>query len=152
MKPIRGVIAAACATNLLLAGGVALAAERGSAQEAKAMLERAVTAIKADETKALAAFNHGESGFRDRDLYVFCAKNNGTVDAHVDPTQIGRKLQDLYDVDGVAFGQEMMAVAQQGAIKAIAYMWPRPDSHVPAQKVSFVTRVADQICGVGYYK
>jgi signal transduction histidine kinase len=148
----QSVMVAACGVMLLLAGNSMFAGERGSAEEARAMLERAVAAVKSDEAKALAEFNRGEGGFRDRDLYVFCARSNGTVDAHLDPTQIGRKLQDLYDVDGVAFGQEMMAVAREGTISAIAYMWPRPGSKTPAEKVSFVTRVADQICGVGYYK
>jgi signal transduction histidine kinase len=143
---------AACAMLLLLAVVPALAEESGSATDAKAMLERAVAAVKTDETKALAAFNSGSGGFKDRDLYVFCARRDGRVDAHIDPTQLGRDLRDLYDVDGVAFGQEMLAIAQDGDIKAVSYMWPKPNSRVPAQKVSFVTRVADQICGVGYYK
>jgi signal transduction histidine kinase len=137
---------------LTLAGRMSFAAEQGSAEEARAMLQRAVAALRSDEPKALAAFNHGEAGFRDRDLYVFCARSNGTVDAHVDPSQIGRKFQDLYDVDGVAFGQQMLAIAQDGVIKAISYMWPKPGSRTPAPKVSFVTRVGDQVCGVGYYK
>ncbi len=116
------------------------------------MLERAVVAVKADEARALAEFNRGAGGFKDRDLYVFCARSDGRVDAHVDPAQIGRNFRDLYDIDGVAFGQEMLAVAQAGDIKAVSYMWARPGSHAPAPKVSFVTRVADQVCGVGYYK
>ena len=47
--------------------------EFGTAEEAKAMLARAVTAVKKDERKALAMFNNGASGFKDRDLYVLCA-------------------------------------------------------------------------------
>ena len=123
----------------------------GTADEAKALLARAVAAIKADEAKALASFRSGSEGFTDRDLYVFCARRDGTVDAHIDPKQIGHKLQDLYDKMGVAFGHEMMAVAQEGQVDTVAYMWPRPGSPVPVHKVSFVTQVADQICGVGYY-
>ena len=49
------------------------AAEYGTADEARAMLERAVAAVKSDKAKALDMFNRGEDGFRDRDLYVFCA-------------------------------------------------------------------------------
>lgn len=60
------------------------------------MLERAVAAVKADEAKALAAFRSGSDGFRDRDLYVFCARLDGTVDAHIDPQQIGRNIRELY--------------------------------------------------------
>jgi hypothetical protein len=49
------------------------AAEYGTADEAKAMLERAVVAVKEDKAKAVDMFNKGEGGFKDRDLYVFCA-------------------------------------------------------------------------------
>jgi hypothetical protein len=49
------------------------AADFGTAEEAKAMLERAVTAVKEDKAKALDMFNNGEGGFKDRDLYVWCA-------------------------------------------------------------------------------
>ena len=45
----------------------------GTADEAKAMLMKAVAAVKADKAKALDMFNKGEGGFLDRDLYVFCA-------------------------------------------------------------------------------
>jgi signal transduction histidine kinase len=152
MKTSHGVAAAAGLTLLLAAAGVAQAQGRASAADAKAMLERAVAAVKTNESAALAAFSHGDAGFKDRDLYVFCARTDGKVDAHIDPTQLGRNIKDQYDVDGVAFGQEMMAIATAGEIKAVSYMWPEPGSHVPMQKVSFVTRVADQMCGVGYYK
>ena len=152
MNTALRTVSAACAMVLLLAAVPVRAEESGSATDAKAMLERAVAAVKMDEAKALAAFNSGSGGFKDRDLYVFCARRDGRVDAHIDPTQIGRDLRDLYDVDGVAFGQEMLAIAQEGDIKAVSYMWPKPGSRAPAQKVSFVTRAADQVCGVGYYK
>src|SRR6266513_1522838 len=45
---------------------------QGTAAEAKAMLDKAVAAVKADKTKALDMFNKGEAGFLDRDLYPFC--------------------------------------------------------------------------------
>jgi hypothetical protein len=44
-----------------------------SAEEARAMLDRAVTALKANEAAALKAFNDEKNkNFRDRDLYIFC--------------------------------------------------------------------------------
>ena len=59
------------------------AAEFGTAEEAKAMLERAVAAVKEDKAKALDMFNKGEGGFKDRDLYVFCANaSDGIITAH----------------------------------------------------------------------
>lgn len=152
MKASRERVAAAGVALLLLSGGSGLAEGKAAAADAKAMLERAVAAVKANEDTALAAFSRGSDGFKDRDLYVFCARNDGKVDAHINSAQIGRNIKDLFDVDGVAFGQEMMAVATDGEIKAVSYMWPEPGSHVPTAKISFVTRVADQMCGVGYYK
>jgi signal transduction histidine kinase len=152
MNQARDFAGAAIIAGVLLTGGSAWAEDKGSAQSARAMLERAVAAIKVDEPKALADFKTGAGGFRDHDLYVFCARRDGKVDAHIDPAQIGRNIKDLYDIDGVAFGQEMMAIARENEIKAISYMWPEPDSHVPVNKVTFFTRVSDQVCGVGYYK
>jgi signal transduction histidine kinase len=151
MNISRGCVAVAIVAGFL-AGGSARADEKGSPQSARAMLERAVVAVKADTPKALADFRTGANGFRDHDLYVFCARLDGKVDAHIDPTQIGRNIKDLYDVDGVAFGQELMALAREGEIKAISYMWPEPESHTPVDKVTFFTRVDGQVCGVGYYK
>ena len=60
-----------------------LAADFGTAEEAKAMLERAVAAVKEDKAKALDMFNKGEGGFKDRDLYVWCANaSDGILTAH----------------------------------------------------------------------
>ena len=50
-----------------------MAIQYGTAEEAKAMLEKAVAAVKENKAKALDMFNKGEGGFKDRDLYVFCA-------------------------------------------------------------------------------
>jgi hypothetical protein len=142
----------------LLAGLVALAAstaaaaqsERGTAQEARAMLERAVEAVKADKTKALEAFNAEDGGFRDRDLYVFCVNAaDGVETAH--PTHKGSRIVDPKDANGFAFGEAIMETATEGEIKEVAYMWPRPGSEEPAKKTTYVSKVDDQICAVGFY-
>jgi signal transduction histidine kinase len=128
-------------------------AEFGSADEAKAMLEKAVTAIKADKAKALAAFNAGSDGFKDRDLYPFCANaGDQAMTAHPSPAVKAMKMSEIKDKNNFALGAEMLKVAAEGKISEVAYMWPRPGSEAPVQKVSFVTKVADQVCGVGYYK
>ena len=47
----------------------------------------------------------------------------------------------------------MMQAAKPDAIAEVSYFWPRPGADTtPVEKISFVTRVASQICGVGYYK
>ena len=133
-----------------LAAGSAGAAEFGSAKEARAMLDRAVADLRKDKAGALARFNKGESGYKDRDLYPFCASLDGTTTAH--PTMVGKNLKELKDKKGKAFGQEMFKVAQEGKVAEVTYLWPKPGQAEPVQKVSYVTRVGDQVCGVGYYK
>jgi len=125
--------------------------EYGTAEEARGMLERAVVAVKQDKAKALEMFNDENGEFRDRDLYVFCAnESDGIETAH--PTHKGFKLLEMKDANGFAFGREIMRMAETGTISEVAYMWPRPGSDIPVKKITYVTKVTDQICGVGYYK
>jgi hypothetical protein len=44
---------------------------QGTATEAKAMLEKAAAALKADQAKTLDTINKGEGGFLDRDTSAF---------------------------------------------------------------------------------
>ena len=122
----------------------------GTSEEAKAMLERAVAALKADKDGALAKFTKGEGGFKDRDLYPFCGGPDGNFTAH--PKLLGKSLKDLKDKAGKPLGQEIYASAKEGKITEVSYMWPRPDGTEPVQKISYVTKVGDQVCAVGYYK
>ena len=130
--------------------GTAIAAEYGTPAEAKAMLEKAVVAVKADKAKALEMFTKGEGGFKDRDLYPYCGGPDGNFTAH--PTLVGKSLKDLKDKAGKPLGVEVYAVAKDGSIAEVSYMWPRPGQTDPVAKVVFVTKVADQVCAVGYYK
>ena len=131
----------------------ATAGKGGSAEEAKAMLERAVVAIKADKTAALKAFTVGTEGFKDRDLYVFCGDPDGMVSAHgASPALVGTDLRKIIDRTGKKLGEAIYAVAMMGKISTVAYMWPRPGESKAVAKSSYVTKVGDQVCGVGHYK
>src|SRR5512141_620012 len=126
------------------------AASFGTAEEARAMLERAATAVKANKANALAKFTKGEGGFKDRDLYPYCGGPDGNFTAH--PTLVGKSLKELKDKAGKSFGQEIYAVAKEGAVSEVSYMWPRPGSTDLVQKIALVTKAGDQVCAVGYYK
>jgi hypothetical protein len=127
------------------------ASPSGTADEARALLDKAVAVLRADKAQALKMFNNGEGGFKDRDLYVSCANaSDGVVTAH--PTWKGGQLRDLKDERGFAFGEEIMRRATEGKVSKITYLWPRPGSDTPAEKTAFFTKIGDQICGVGYYK
>ena len=151
----RTTLIAAAALTAMALPGVALAqpAQFGSAAEARAMLDKATAAVRADKAKALASFNAGASGgFRDRDLYPFCANaSDGMFTAH--PTLTGKPVRDLKDSTGRNFGEDILrAGTAEGTVNEVAYSFPRPGGGDPAPKVSYVTKVTDQICGVGYYK
>src|SRR5262249_50849395 len=121
-------------------------AEFGSEKEARAMLDRAVAALKENKEKALEMFNKGDGGFRDRDLYVFCANaSDGVLTAH--PYLKGEQLQDIVGKKGFPLGKEIMRTAAEGKISEVSYWWPRPGSDKPLEKHTFYTKVVGQNCG-----
>lgn len=134
----------------LLATTSAYAAEFGTADEAKAMLDRAVKELKTDKQAALQKFTKGEDGFKDRDLYPYCGGADGMFTAH--PSLVGKSLRDLKDKAGKPIGEEIYKTAKEGKVSQISYMWPRPGQTDPVPKVGFITKVGDQVCVVGYYK
>lgn len=144
------VLAGALCLLVVAAAGAEGKAQFGSAAEAKAMLDKAVAEIKKNKAAALAKFTKGEGGFKDRDLYPFCGGADGNFTAH--PTLAGKSLKGLKDKAGKALGEEIYKVAKEGAVSEVNYMWPRPGSDAPVQKVTYVTKVGDQVCAVGYYK
>jgi signal transduction histidine kinase len=108
-----------------------------------------VDAVKKDKSDALSKFNSGVDGFKDRDLYVFCIGPDGVATAG--PTK-GQNMKTFKDKSGKMLGQELINAAKEGSMNRVEYMWPRPGTTEAMQKVSFVTKVDDQVCGVGYYK
>ena len=121
-----------------------------TADEAKALLEKAVAAVKDDKAKALEMFQTGEGGFKVKDLYVWCANaSDGILTAH--PTNKGKELRDIKGKQGAPFGEVIMQNAAEGTIKETTYWWPRPGSDTPLEKTTYYTKAGDQVCGVGYY-
>lgn len=117
------------------------------------MLEKVVVAVKMDKAKALSMFNKGEGGFKDRDLQPFCFDvTDGKIVSSTHPSLLGTDVRSLKDKTDKTFGQELHNAAADGLITEVSYMFPRPGEDVPVQKVSFVTRVSDLGCGVGYFE
>ncbi len=114
------------------------------------MLDSAVVAVQENQAEALAMFAKGEGGFKDRDLYPFCGGPDGNFSAH--PSLTGKSLKDLKDKAGAPLGEEIYKSATEGEVSEVSYMWPRPDTTEPVQKITFVTKIGDQVCAVGYYQ
>jgi hypothetical protein len=154
---ITAVSALLCSAFFLSGATFAQQGQLGTALEARAMLDKAVAALKVDRDVALGMINKGEGGFKDRDLYPFCVRlSDGkalATGAVVPP--IGTDQRTLKDPTGKAFGLELYAAGQkpEGQITEVSYMFPKPGTTAPSvPKVAFVTRVGDLGCGVGYYK
>ena len=125
---------------------------KGTPEEAKALLARAVQAVQKDgEKKALASFSDVKGPFVDRDLYVFCFDAKHKITAHRDPARLGTDVATLKDEDGKAFGNEMIAASAKGE-GTVEYKWMNPVSHEVEPKISFVKKAGNQTCGVGAYK
>lgn len=99
---------------------------------------------------ALAKFQKGESGFKDRDLYVFCIGPDGTWSAH--PDLKGQRVKDWVTAAGKAPAEEMFNEAKEGKISELSYLFHRPGAtkHEDVPKVTYFTKVGGQVCGVGY--
>lgn len=153
---VRTFMIGAVSVAALTLSAAAFAQQGGTAEEARAMLDKAVAAVKADQAVALAMFNKGEGGFLDRDLYPFCFRiGDGKQVAGPKAVLAGTDVRTLKDATGKTYGQEIYAAWQkpEGQISEVSYSFPRPGTTAPpVAKVSFVTRVGDLGCGVGYYK
>ena len=150
---LRRLMTGAFATLVMAVATAALAQQFGSAAEAKAMLEKAVAELKSNEAAALAKFNKGEGGFKDRDLYVFCYDmGTGKFTAHVNPALLGTDVKALKEKDGSPLGEKVFNATKPGTISTVSYNFPKPGTTDPVAKESYVTQVGNQGCGVGYYK
>lgn len=143
------------ALTLTLGAATANAQQSGTAAEAKAMLDKAVTALKANEASALAGFNDkGNKDFHDRDLYVFCYDmTNGHFTAHPNAALMGTDVRALRVKDD-PLGQKIFDTveASSGTVGTVDYNFPKPGTTDPVPKQSYVTMVGNEGCGVGYCK
>ena len=154
----RNLFASALAVLVLLGcGGLANAQQSGTPAEAKAMFERAVAALKTEfKATALSEFNDKNNNkFHDRDLYVFCMNmSDGKITATANQALIGTDIRTLKAKDD-PFGQRIydaMKGTPEESVATVDYNFPKPGTTEYVPKQSFVTRVGDQGCGVGYYK
>ena len=68
------------------------------------------------------------------------------------PELQGQDLGDNKDPNGKRLFMEFVNTVKRDGAGFVNYMWPKPGSTTPAKKVSLVTKVGDQVCGVGYYQ
>ena len=127
------------------------AAERGTPDEAKAMLAKAVAHYKdVGRDRALSDFSKKQAPFGDRDLYVFCIGPGDVLSANGGfPSLVGGSVDVLKDANGKPLGKSLVDAAAHGG--SLEYPMMNPATRRAETKVSFVEKVGTDVCGVGAF-
>jgi signal transduction histidine kinase len=149
MKRFKAMMLAILAMGLC---ATAVAAERGSLDDAKAMVKKARAYIREQGAdKAFAEISDQKGKFIDRDIYVFVYDKAGVSLAHGgNPKLVGKNLVDLRDTDGVYFIKGMLDVAQKGP-GTLKYRWVNPVTKAVEPKVGYVEMEGNVMVGSGVY-
>ena len=126
-----------------------------TAEEAKALAERAVAHIRAvGRDQAFADFSRPDGGFVDGDLYVFCQDVSGVVVAHGgNPKLVGRNMAGGRGPDGRLANVEINQLGLSQGSGWLEFRWPNPATKRIELKAAYVMKVDDHtVCGSGYYK
>jgi hypothetical protein len=141
---------------MLLWTSASEAQQLGTAEQASAMLDRAINALKTNESTALDEFNDpNNKQFHERDLYVFCYDmSDGKITAYESPALLNVDIRTLALKDDPVGKRvyEALQRAQEGSIITIDYKLPKPGTTEPVPKQTVETRIGNQGCGVTYYK
>lgn len=149
-KLINGIVLGLCA---LAFNAAALAADKGSADEAVAMVKKGVAFVKANgKDKAFAEFSNLQGQFVDRDLYIMVYDMQGINKAHGSNHKlIGKNLLEIKDADGKYIVKGLIEVANKGK-GWFDYKWPNGVTKAVESKSTYVEKVEDVLIGVGIYK
>ena len=136
----------------------AMAEDKGTPEQAKAMVEKAIAHMKENGSQAtIDEVNDTTSTmFKDRDLYVFIITRDdkGTFVGHgAKPVLIGKNLIGLKDVKGSPLVKNFIEMVDENGEGWVDYYWPHPLTKKTAAKSSFVKAFDDKLLvGVGVYK
>jgi cytochrome c len=128
----------------------------GTVEQARAMLDRAISALRSNEAEALSEFNDpNNKQFHERDLYVFCYDvSDGKITAYESPALLNIDVRTLALKDDPIGKRayEALESAPEGSLVTIDYKFPKPGTTEPVPKQTLETRISNQGCGVTYYK
>lgn len=116
------VLSFAIGTPVLAAG------ERGTPDEAKALVKKAIAHFKTSgQDKTMAALNDPKGAFIDRDLYVFVHDDEGVYYAIAPkPAFIGKNMSEVKDANGKYIVKEQMEKLKTADSMWQEYDWQNP--------------------------
>jgi len=127
---------------------------QGSADEARALVDRAMALIKSRGLSAAAqTFHAKDGGFLDRDLYIFVVDRQGAYRVHgAKPAMEGKRVHEVPGINGDKFVKDAWTTAP-GAGGWIDYDIVNPGTGVVQPKASFVVQLdQQQLVGCGVYR
>jgi signal transduction histidine kinase len=153
---MKKVLALVMAVFFMAGVGAAMAEDKGTPDEAKAMVKKAVAYMKeVGKEKALAEFNNPKGKFIYKDLYVWATAMDGTNLSHpYTPALIGKNMYNLKDADGKFFVQERINILKTKPSGTIEYRWTNQNSKKVEQKVAYFETVPGMnlFLNCAYYK
>ncbi len=150
---MKKVLVFAMAIMFLASVGVAVAQDKGTPAEAKAMVKKAVAFMKeVGKEKTLAEVNNPKGKFIYKDLYVFVIDMDGVELAHpFTPALIGKNLMNMKDADGKSYVKERASIAKEKGSGTIDYRWSNPQTKKVEKKQAYFEVVDNMIINCGYY-
>ncbi len=139
---------------LLTAFGVSQAADRGTANEAKAMVKKAVAYYNQNgQENAFREFNNPRGRFVVKDLYIWVLDMQGNCIAHeANPKLMGKNFKGLKDADGKPFIKEIIDIADKKGSGWVDYKWTHPETKNVEKKSSYFEKARSTIIICGFYK
>ncbi len=125
---------------------------QGTAEEAAAMVSRALEHYRNQGSAALRDFNAASGLFIDRDLYLFGIDDDGVYRVFGgQPAKVNTRMQDVKGVDGAELVRKVKAAVAQGG-GWVEYDFRNPTTDKLQPKMSYVMRCGDINLGCGVYK
>lgn len=151
-KALKFAVAAAALLAVSLSA-FAADVERGSPEEAVAMVQKARAVLKKEgKDKLIAEVNNPAGQFVKKDMYVFIHNLDGLCVAHGgNPKLVGKNLIDLKDATGYEMVKKFVEVAKDKNKGWVEYKWMNKASKEVEKKSTYLEKDGDLILSVGVY-
>ena len=125
--------------------------QAGSADEAKALGEKAVALIAAEGEKACPLLSDPKGEYVKGDMYVTVLDPQDVVRANINPKLVGMNMWESADPDGVKFTQEAIKIGQTAGSGWQKYRFTNPVSKKIEPKQTWVQKAGDFVTLCGFY-
>lgn len=126
---------------------------RASAEQAKALLDKAAADLAKDEQATIQSINSLQGGFLQDDLYVFVVNlDNQRYLAHgTNLRLINTDFSKVKDPEGKPVGEPILALMATQDQGEYEYRWKNPVTGKVENKHAYLKKVGNRLVAVGYY-